>query len=405
MRATYLTAAVMTVLLVLWMVSGSNKDDDNNAPPSSIEAANERMNAVAEDREPSRVRARIVEAQTYTRNLVVRGRTENKRTVIVKAETAGRIAQRPVEKGDRVEAGALLCQINTDGRDATVNEANEALNQARIDHEGALKLKAQGLVSASNIAATKARLASAEANLERARVELARVSIRAPFAGMIEDIHAEAGAFVGPGGDCATIVALDPMLLVGSVAEKGVAALTPGSTTMGLLADGREVTGTLTFIGQQSDAETRTYPIEIEIPNADYALRSGITAEIRLPVGNVAAHKISPALLALDDAGDTGIRLLDEDNRVVFQRVDILAQERDGIWLSGLPERATIITVGQEMVVPGEIVDPVFESAGEMPAKASDDKEKDSAGARHSRSVEAEISAIGSTVMQPLRLV
>jgi len=404
MRANYLTAASMAVLLVLWMLSGPNKEGDA-APPASIEAANERMSAVADDREPSRVRARTMDAQTYTRQLVVRGQTENKRTVIVKAETAGRIAERPVERGDRVNAGALLCRINTDGRDATVNEASEALNQARIDHEGALRLKAQGLVSESNIAATKARLASAEGNLERAKVELARVAIRAPFAGIIEDIHAEAGAFVGPGGDCATIVALDPMLLVGSVSEKTVAALATGSTTKGVLADGREISGTLTFIGQQSDAETRTYPIEIEVPNPDYVLRSGITAEINVPVGDMPAHKISPALLALDDAGNTGIRLLDEDNRVFFQQVEILAQERDGIWLSGLPERATIITVGQEMVVPGEIVDPVFEGAGEMPAKASDPDENDSAGTPMKSADNVEVSAMGSSTLQPLRFV
>lgn len=379
MRATYITAIIMTIALALWMLSGLNKEQAA-APPASIDEANQRMDALADDQTPSRVRARIVEAQTYARQLVVRGKTENKRTVVVKAETAGRIAERPVERGDRVEAGALLCRISTDGRDAALNEASEALNQARIDYDGAQKLKARGLVSESNIAAAKARLAATEADLERARVELARTTIRAPFAGIVEDIHAETGDFVGPGGECATIVDLNPMLLVGGVAEKAIASLVPGSSTTSRLVDGRTITGILTFIGQQSDPDTRTYPIEIEVPNGDYGLRSGITAEISIPVGEVPAHKISPALLALDDAGNTGIRLLDEDNRVYFQEVAILAQERDGIWLTGLPDRATVITVGQEMVVPGEVVDPVFESAGEMPAKASETEDNQSTG-------------------------
>ncbi len=378
MRATYITALIMTAVLVLWMLSGLNREEEA-APPASIEEANQRMDAISDDRSPSRVRARIVEAQTYTQQLIVRGKTENKRTVMVKAETAGRVADRPVERGDRVEAGALLCRIATDGRDATVHEAAEALNQARIDFDGAQKLKAQGLVSESNIAAAKARLASAEANLERSKVELARASIRAPFGGIVEDIHAETGDFLSPGGMCATIVDLDPMLLIGGVAEKAIASLTSGAATTSKLVDGRTISGTLTFIGQQSDPDTRTYPIEIEVPNADYALRSGITAEINITVGEMRAHKITPALLALDDAGNTGIRLLDQDNRVYFQEVGILAQERDGIWLSGLPDRATIITVGQEMVVPDEIVEPVFEATDDMPAKASDADEKDSA--------------------------
>lgn len=371
MRATYVTAIAMTIVLAAWMLTGLNKEKEA-APPSSIVEANERLDAASDDRAPTKVRAKIVEAQSYTQHLTVRGRTENKRTVIVKAETAGRITARPVERGDRVESGALLCRISTDGRDASVHEMTESLNQARIDFAGAEKLRRQGLVSDSNIAAAKARLAAAEAELERSKVELARTTVRAPFAGIVEDVHAELGDFASPGAPCATLVDLNPMLLVGGVAEKVVATLVPGSDTVSRLVDGRNVTGKLTFIGQQSDVDTRTYPIEIEVPNADYALRSGITAEIGIPVGQVQAHKISPALLALDDAGNTGVRLLDEENRVFFQAVGILNQDRDGIWLSGLPERATVITVGQEMVVPGEVVDPVFEPAGEMPASATD---------------------------------
>jgi multidrug efflux system membrane fusion protein len=42
----------------------------------------------------------------------------------------------------------------------------------------------------------------------------------------------------------------------------------------------------------------------------------------------------------------------------------VLAQERDGTWVTGLPETVTIITVGQDFVVDGQRVEPVFETAG-----------------------------------------
>lgn len=372
MRGTYITATAIALGLIAWLLSGMLGQDDDVAPPESIAQANELADAVDDDRTPTRVRARIFEAQDFTRNLVIRGRTENKRTVMAKAETAGKVVERPIERGSRVAAGDLLCRISLDDRDADQSEASEALNQAKIDFDGALKLQKRGLVSDSAIAAAKTRLAAAEASVKRTSLEVNRTSIRAPFAGLVDDIHAEIGDYVSPGAACATIVDLDPMLLMGAVAEKNVLGLTLGSEVIGRLIDGRTVNGKLTFVGQQSDESTRTYPFEVQVANRDLGLRSGITAEIVIPLGNTRAHKLSPALLGLNDAGDTGIRVLDDDNRVEFLIVDILQQDRDGIWLAGLPERATVITTGQEMVVPGELVDPVFEPSSGMPAQSDE---------------------------------
>jgi multidrug efflux system membrane fusion protein len=160
------------------------------------------------------------------------------------------------------------------------------------------------------------------------------------------------------------------MLLVGRVAERDVHKLKLGTTAMGTLIDGTQVSGKLTFIGQQSDTATRTYPVEIQVPNPSYKLRSGVTTQISIPINTVMAHRISPALLALDDEGRVGVRTLDGDNRVVFNLVKILNDEGGSVWISGLPETATLITVGQELVVPRQQVDAVFETSPEVPAVA-----------------------------------
>ena len=153
------------------------------------------------------------------------------------------------------------------------------------------------------------------------------------------------------------------MLLVGRVAERDVHKLKLGTTAIGTLIDGTQVSGTLTFIGQQSDTATRTYPVEIQVPNPSYTLRSGVTTQISIPIETVMAHRISPALLALDDDGRVGVRTLDSDNRVVFNLVKIINDDGGSVWISGLPETATLITVGQELVVPRQQVDVVFEAS------------------------------------------
>jgi len=367
MRVTYITAAVIALLILGWLFSGQLGE---SGPVRHPTLAEQNLESVArhDDSEITRVRARIIQATPQVEYVVLRGKTKNKRTVEVKAETSGRIVERPVERGTRVEEGDVLCRISMEDRYAQLTESREAVNQARIEYEGSLKLKERGFQSETAIAQAKAKLAATQANLERSQLEIERTQIRAPFDGVVEDVHQDVGDYVAPGATCVTVVDLDPMLLVGQVAEKDVPRLKIDLPVTGVLSDGRMVEGPVTFIGQQSDPLTRTYPVEIQIANPDYGLRSGLTTEIRIPVREVLAHKISPALFALDDAGAIGVRTVNNEGRVEFHHVEIVRDTPDGVWVSGLPDVTTLITVGQELVVPGELVEVDYEPAGEMPA-------------------------------------
>ena len=73
------------------------------------------------------------------------------------------------------------------------------------------------------------------------------------------------------------------------------------------------------------------------------------------------AQKISPSLLTLDADGVVGVKIVDEFNRVVFYPVELAISKPDGVWVTGLPETARIITVGQGYVAVGQEVEPSFE--------------------------------------------
>ncbi|MBK80760.1 MAG: efflux transporter periplasmic adaptor subunit [Gammaproteobacteria bacterium] len=372
MRGTYITATVIALLIGAWLLSGQFGEDGPSEHPTLAEENRQRQ-AQTEDDALTRVRARVIQAVPQVQNVVLRGRTENKRTVAVKAETAGRVVERPVDRGTAVSQGDVLCRISVEDREAGLAEARAALEQARIEHQASLKLKEQGFQSETAIAQARARLAAAEAQVERREIDLARTAVRAPFAGVVEDVLAERGDYLTPGATCVTIVDMDPMLLVGRVSEREVSRLEPGQNAEGHLTDGRIVSGPITFVGQQADPATRTYAVEVEVPNPERALRSGITTEIRIPVDRVMAHKVSPALFSLDDDGNVGIRTVNDQGRVEYHPIRIVRDDVDGVWVTGLPEVATLITVGQELVVPGQEVELSFEPAGEMPAKATDD--------------------------------
>ncbi len=367
MRKTYTTATAIALLLAAWLGSGL-LSEDRSGNPESLAQQNREQDRIREDIAPTRVRVAVLEAQPHQRKLKVRGKTENKRTVDVKGELAGSVISRPVERGSVVEQGALLCEISIEDRHVALIEAREALNQSRIEYQGALRLKEKGYNSATAIAAAKARLAASHANLSRRELNLQKTHVRAPFAGIVEDVHQEVGDYVTPGANCATVIDMNPMLLVGRVSEQDVIELSLGQIATGELRNGKSVSGPVTFIGQQSDPTTRTYAVEIQLPNPDGELRSGITTDIRIPVESVLAQKISPALFSLDDNGEIGVRTINADNVVEFHNVEILADAEDGVWVSGLPNRASVIVVGQELVAPGERVDPVFLSAPTLPA-------------------------------------
>jgi multidrug efflux system membrane fusion protein len=373
MRGTYITASIIALLIVLWLVSGQIGNDADMKHSSLAEANRERA-AKAQDTAPARVRARVIHATPQVQRVVLRGRTENKRTVEVKAETAGRIVERPVERGTAVEQGDLLCRISIEDRLVGLEEGRAALEQARIEHQASLRLQEKGYQSETAIAQAKARLAAAEAQVARRELDIERTYVRAPFAGVVEDVHLEVGDYVSSAGSCATVVEMNPMLLVGRVSERQVSELEIGQTVTGALRDGRSVEGALTFVGQQADTNTRTYPVEVEVPNPDYNLRSGITTEILIPVGEVLAHKISPAVFSLDDEGNIGVRTVNDQRRVEYHRINIVRDDGDGVWVTGLPEVTTLITVGQELVVPGQEVELSFEPAAEMPAKVDVDR-------------------------------
>ncbi len=360
MRKTYLTATAIAIALTGWLASGAVSDEPPVRHASLAELKREQAR-VQEDAAPTRVRVQVVDASAQNRIVKVRGKTTNKRTVEVKVELAGSIVHRPVDRGTTVAKNDLLCEISVEDRQVALGEARETLNQARIEYEGALSLREKGYNSETAIAGAKARLAAAQADLSRSELNLSKTQVRAPFDGIVEDVHQEIGDYVTPGASCATVIDMDPMLLAGRVSENDVIDLEIGQMATGYLRNGATVVGPVSFIGQQSDPTTRTYAVEIELANPDRALRSGITTEIHIPVANVMAQKISPALFSLADDGGIGVRTVNADSIVEFHRVEILADAPDGVWVSGLPNRAAVIVVGQELVTAGERVDPIFQ--------------------------------------------
>ncbi len=286
----------------------------------------------------------------------VRGRTKAFRKVIVRSETAGIVAATPTAIGADVSEGAILCRLKVDARQSQVNQARAALAKARIDYNAASELMKEGLGSANALASAKAALDLADASLLQSNLTLEHTKITAPFDGIFDQRMAETGDFLSIGDPCGIVIQQSPFLVVGAVSEREVGKIKKGDKGTARLATGETVEGVIRFVASASDAATRTFDVELEIPNEDGLIRDGVTAEFRVFADRRNAHLVSRPSLILNDAGDIGVRTVDASGIVHFAPVTLLGESNSGIYVTGLDDNIAIITRGQEFVTAGRQV-------------------------------------------------
>lgn len=366
-RRSYIIAATIFLLLAVWVASGALNRSDEPAkgdiaasaatdPKKSVAKATAKDDKTEAQQKPS-VRVRTITAETRPRELTIRGKTEALRKVQVRAETAGKVAAIRADKGKFVKTGDTICELNVDARLAMLSEARANQTQYALQYEASKKLQEKGFRSETSTAGDLARFQAAKAQVERMEKELENTKLKAPFDGVVDDRMVNVGDYLAPGQACAMVIDQDPFLVVGQVSEKDVQQIKIGDAGWANLTTGERVDGKVRFIAKSAEQATRTFRVELEVPNGAGTLRDGVTAEIHVKSATVEAHKISPAILSLDDKGTVGLRVVDNKKKVQFVPVTIVADGTDGVWVTGLPKTVTIITVGQEFVTPGQEVD------------------------------------------------
>jgi len=362
-KSKYAVTIGLTVVVVIWMLLPRERGafDDGFALPENDTTINAVGNdgTITNDNESFTVRVASISAQNYQERVRVRGQTKAFRHVDVRAEVSGRVVATPVARGARVEAGDLLCEIAVDTRAADLQEARSRQEEAQMEYNGALDLQERGLQSRVGIAQFKAALDASTAAVTRAELNLNRTRITAPFAGIMETRVVEVGNLMDMGGTCASLLDDSPMLLIGQVPETDVGKLTLGAPVTATLLSGETVEGKLTYVSRAADTSARSYGIEVEINSGFDSIRQGITAEIHITGAETRAHLIPPSALTLNDEGTMGVKTLGQNNVVQFAPVVVVGENSSldpGMWVLGLPEQSVVITLGQEIVFPGQTV-------------------------------------------------
>jgi multidrug efflux system membrane fusion protein len=350
---SWLISAGIAVAIGIWLLSGSLEREDATTVIVSESNSAEAL------RTSVRVRSQV--AEEVTRTITVNGKTAPSRIVELNAETAGRVVSIGGERGERLNRGDVIVRLDERDRKARLAQAVATVKQRELEYAARDKLMDESYVSEAQVQEAAAMLEAAKAELARAELDIDYMVVRAPFDGALQERMVEIGDYVKAADPIATFVDERSLIVSANVSEFDAHNVSKGEAASARLATGEMVNGVIRYVAPIADEATRTFVVELEIDNAAGAYRGGITAELMIPAETIFAHRISPALLTLDDDGNLGIKTVNELGRVEFHRADVAMSSSEGVWIAGLPHSASIITVGQGFVNAGALVDSVTE--------------------------------------------
>lgn len=356
MTKSIIISVSLTLAIILWMLSGYLVAPTNDvitvSPSAETESA---ATAMTVEIRPS------VSSQVAL-HIVAQGQVEPNREVSVRAETEGRVAEIIAVEGQPVHTGDVLVRLEPGDRLVRLQKAEALIQEKQRAYDSVRQLGKQGLQAERLVDESYSALRIAQADLAEIRQEIGHTTIVAPFDGILALRTVEIGDYLAVNGEVATIVDNNPLVVSAHIAQQSIGRFGLDALADVTLATGQQRQGRVRFIAPRADSATRTFRVEIEIPNPDSRLPSGTSAEAHIPAGEATAHLVSPALLSLNDTGQIGIKTVSNDNIVEFHPTTIVLAEPQGVWVSGLPEQVRIITVGQGFVRQGEAVNVVVQA-------------------------------------------
>ena len=365
MKAARFAAVGLVVAAVAWIASG------HLFPHETAESRAAVQPAETAQVKPFRVSVAEVRVEPRSRNLLLSGRTEADKKMMVTARGDGTITELKVKRGQLVKKGDVIAVLSDEAREARVAQARAMLSQRKTELEARMKLVAQGMLPKLEAVNLETQFRAAESGLAAAEAERDRGVVRAPWSGIVNDVPVEIGqaAFSMAGKEIAQIVALDPVLAVVEVAERRLHGLKLGDPAEIRLVTGHTAQGKIRFISKIASAATRTYRVEVEIPNADGYIPDGITAEVTIPLAAIPAARVPRSALTFSSAGDLGVRIVDAANKVAFVPVSVVDDQQENMWVGGVADGARVIVQGQDFVREGQVVEPVGAEAPKNAAR------------------------------------
>ena len=341
---------ILVAIAVLTVISKLPKRE-RGAPPTEAQPVNVTVMTVTAMRQL---------ADTFDLPAVI----EPNRIVDISAEFEGRIEQIPVKEGDLVKAGDLLIQINADLIKPLFEVAQEQVKRDRIEFERMDNLVKDNATSKRDLDDARTKLAISEANLDEVKARLERTHIYSPTAGRLNDIIVEEGEYVLIGTPVAQVVDNDTVKVAVDVPERDISFFSVGQKAEVFVNVKNKETskmGTISFINELANAQTRSTRVEISLDNRKRLLRSGQIVLVRLTRQIIKDAIMIPLLAVIPMETNKAVYVVNSKEAERYQ-VELGFIKGDSVYVkSGLKAGDRLIIAGHRFVAPGQKVNIVTE--------------------------------------------
>ncbi|EEW24186.1 efflux RND transporter periplasmic adaptor subunit [Rhodobacter ferrooxidans] len=292
----------------------------------------------------------------HAREIRISGVTEPDKQVVLAARADGIVEKLGVEQGADIAPGELVMTLEGVDVIAAVSAARAALNQATEQLTVGEALYSRGSLPELELTARRSAKSAAETALSQARAAEDRLQLKAPFGGTVKTVDVEIGEWVQVGTPVSTILALDPIVVKAEVSELDVGYVAVGTAAKVRLVDGTEMQGTIRHVARQASDVTRTFLVEVALPNADHKIPAGMTAEVRVYAPPQQALLVPRSIITISEAGVIGLRVLGDDDVAAFAPITLIDDTEQGMIVSGVPQGVRVVVAGQDLVRDGDKV-------------------------------------------------
>lgn len=314
----------------------------------------------AEERKAVKARVMTLEPRDFTKRLTLSGSSKASSEVIVAAETGGRIARLAFEKGDRVKTGVPLAWLDDSSTKAELAQAEAGRDMAALEYR---KLKAleerKAGVSEFQLEQARLNLNSAEARIAVVKAFMGKLVIKAPISGVLVTRDVETGAIIAPGQPISRLVATDPVKVTAGAPEMAIADFRPGLTATARFDafPDKEYEGKITFISPAVNPVTRTFDIEVTIPNHDGKIFPDMSAKVEFPWRHVKNAMLIPQSATLELSDGHAVFVV-EGGTARQRRVEMEDVSGDtALVKSGVKAGDVLVVTGQRNMVDGDLVE------------------------------------------------
>lgn len=352
-----------------------------------IHEAQQEQNAPAKKKGGDRtvsVDLATVQTGQVAEQLILTGALKAKETVNVTSQSTGRLEKAYFQVGDRVRQGDLVAELEDSELQQRVRRAEAAIavSAANVDQRAAelantkanlaraeqlfkeqllspqeYEQQRTGLATMdAQVALAAAQQQQVEAELAELRIQLAQTKVYAPLSGDVSVRYVDEGSLVNPSTPLIQVVNLSSLVTIGNVPERSVGRLrvgTPAEVRVDAIPD-KVFRGIVARIAPVLDAATRSASIEIDIANPEHVLRAEMFVRIDLDLGTTREANLISRDSLIYRGVESGVFLLDEQERPVFQAVEIGVTQDDQVEVVNLAPGTRIIGRGATMLREGD---------------------------------------------------